>query len=502
MKISPGFRQFFLNNIFPAHVFLLLVFFLTHGYVEHSDILNVKDLIPLFFYLLLLSLILYWLSIRLFQNRSKAGLFTTFVLIVILFYGAIENFFGSFRALADVAVLRYILPVLIVLLAICFWLIKKVKIIPTRLGYFFTILFSVYIIIDVFTAVFDVSTKETATAQKVSGEINLRSCDSCKKPDLYLIVLDEYFGTQGLKQYYNYDNSQFEGELIKQDFNSVKGAVCNYPHTNLSVASLLNMKYFSEPERKSFYEGFKGLKKSLNAIKNNIVCKYLESQGYRINNYSIFHIGNHPPLYYNSFIPVGNNVITEKTLFHRLEKALPVLLPDKLKFGWLKGWLDNGIDRSNKKVLKQTLAGAEKIKERPNFYYLHLTMPHLPYLYDSLGNRMHLTYEMTDRNLLKLDSAYLQYLVYTNHHIIEFIKELKKKTRGQDIIVLMGDHGFRPASRKGEHQLKYMVLNAIYLPDQNYTGFYDGMSNVNLFRVLFNTQFAQKLPLLKDSLFK
>ena len=37
------------------------------------------------------------------------------------------------------------------------------------------------------------------------------------------------------------------------------------------------------------------------------------------------------------------------------------------------------------------------------------------------------------------------------------------------------------------------------MPDGNNSGFYDGMSNVNQFRVLLNSQFKQKLPLLKDS---
>ena len=30
------------------------------------------------------------------------------------------------------------------------------------------------------------------------------------KPDVYLIVLDEYFGSQGLREYFGFDNSKFE----------------------------------------------------------------------------------------------------------------------------------------------------------------------------------------------------------------------------------------------------------------------------------------------------
>jgi hypothetical protein len=65
--------------------------------------------------------------------------------------------------------------------------------------------------------------------------------------------------------------------------------------------------------------------------------------------------------------------------------------------------------------------------------------------------------------------------------------------------MLLGDHGFREGVKKEEYNYVFMNLNAIYLPEKNYDGFYDSISNVNQFRVLLNNQFEQHLPLLKDS---
>ena len=42
-------------------------------------------------------------------------------------------------------------------------------------------------------------------------------------------------------------------------------------------------------------------------------------------------------------------------------------------------------------------------------------------------------------------------------------------------------------------------MNAIYLPDRDYSTLYDSMTNVNEFRIIFNKTFNQKFPLLKDS---
>jgi hypothetical protein len=61
---------------------------------------------------------------------------------------------------------------------------------------------------------------------------------------------------------------------------------------------------------------------------------------------------------------------------------------------------------------------------------------------------------------------------------------------------LIGDHGFR------EHQEKnfqFRNLNAVYISSGNYSEFYDTVTNVNEYRVLFNTLFKASLPLKKDS---
>jgi hypothetical protein len=65
--------------------------------------------------------------------------------------------------------------------------------------------------------------------------------------------------------------------------------------------------------------------------------------------------------------------------------------------------------------------------------------------------------------------------------------------------MLLGDRGFRQGIKKEEREYVFPNLNAIYLPDKNYRLSYDSISNVNQFRVFFNTQFEQHLPLLKDS---
>ncbi|HEU0110529.1 MAG TPA: hypothetical protein VFQ73_06605, partial [Flavisolibacter sp.] len=72
---------------------------------------------------------------------------------------------------------------------------------------------------------------------------------------------------------------------------------------------------------------------------------------------------------------------------------------------------------------------------------------------------------------------------------------IKKATQGKAIIMLLSDHGYRYASNAENY---YSNLAAIYRPDGVYGSYYDSISNVNQFRVLFNQYFHQNFEILPD----
>ncbi|MGZ5133983.1 MAG: hypothetical protein ACXWCG_02480, partial [Flavitalea sp.] len=58
---------------------------------------------------------------------------------------------------------------------------------------------------------------------------------------------------------------------------------------------------------------------------------------------------------------------------------------------------------------------------------------------------------------------------------------------------------YRDGARSNS-KFAYQTFNAVFLPTHNYDNWYNGMSNVNQFRILFNSVFRQSIPLLKDSI--
>ena len=63
------------------------------------------------------------------------------------------------------------------------------------------------------------------------------------KRDIYYIILDSYTSSDSLKQYLNFDNSEFNNFLMKKGFYIANKSRPNYLITYLSIPSSLNMEY-------------------------------------------------------------------------------------------------------------------------------------------------------------------------------------------------------------------------------------------------------------------
>lgn len=142
---------------------------------------------------------------------------------------------------------------------------------------------------------------------------------------------------------------------------------------------------------------------------------------------------------------------------------------------------------------------AGMLSNNPKFVYTHLMMPHPPYYFDSSGK------PSTEKDLISSQfhsnkSAFINYLKYSNKKIISLIDSILLNSTRPPIIILTGDHGSRDClSQPEEIGFQHMNLSAIYMPDKKYPEFYKGLSNVNLFRAVLNSQFHQKIKMLKDS---
>lgn len=474
------------------HFIGVILFFLIHGYRGYRELVPLPGMLLLLAVLTGICLVLYGLSGWWYKSWRKAGLFTSFVAVVVLFFGVFQDYLSEFRITASLSRLLYFVPLCLIAMMVVLIFLKLTRRPLDKPLLFINVVVLIYLLIDLGGLFF---TKKPGSAVTTSN--HALACDTCARPSIYLVLLDEYMGSQGLQSYFQYSNQAFEDSLRQTGFHVVQQAQSNYPFTIYSMASLLNMDFPASIGRASLKDHY-AYTSAVRSIRNNTVSSSLEAKGYRIANLSGFDMAQAPAEYATGLLPDKMGLINSQTMWYRVAKHLPEFLAEKGLISSSQKEIEDNYIRNNEAVMQGALELSNRKDSIPVFAYLHLMMPHQPFVFDSTGKRMRL-YEQAARTPDEMDEAYLQYLVYTNRRIYAWLHQLKQQTQGKAVILLMSDHGCRGAMRK-DKTLAWASFNAVYLPDRQYNGWYDGMTNVNQFRVLFNTLFHQRLPMLKDSI--
>lgn len=483
---------------FPYHVAGVIIFFLTHGYSEYPGLIPFADLFLFLTMMLGVATIFVWIFYKATHSYLKAGLLTSLTLFVYLFFGAIMDGlkYSSFHPLSKYSIL---LPGLFLLIVSAYFVLKKSNKSFHSITLYLNTLFILIIAIDIFSITSRLPFSET---DRRKAEIHAASpCQDCTKPDIYLIVMDEYWGSTSLKSYFKFSNTGFEDFLKARGFFVATDPASNYMATSLSMASTFDMNYllWTGKGKKIEVEDYSRAEKT---ITNSSLIKYLADLNYQINNYSIFKIDNQPSKFNTGLLPSNLELITFKTLFNKMNKDLVWHLHQKAapRFRWLANHFQNDFKEGNQTLLELTTKSLQKTSERPRFTYTHLMMPHFPALYDSTGKESEMNFYDPNVSKEELDGAYLQYLVYTNKVVSRLVEDIQNKTAKKAVIIVMSDHGYRGISVKTENAWSNNNFISVYLPSGDYREFYPTISNVNFFRSIVNSVFNEKLPRLRDSI--
>lgn len=481
----------------PYIVFLLPVFFILHGFWENAGFILFSDLLWPSFMLIAGSCILYLIFRLLLKDARKAGLMTLYCLGFYLFFGAVFDTLKAHSPWRFAYKYSVLLGVFFIIAIVIFLFLRRTRKDLARANFFVNLLFIVFILSDGAMYIAGLFSKQKNSQNAVTATIPA----GVAKPDIYLLLFDGYTSSASLKQWLEFDNSATDSFLLKKGFHIIPGSRSNYEATAFSMASFLNMEYLKRNRK-----GKVPLREEIIdcgvAIRNNKVASFLSNNGYRVVNYSTFDLANHPAIVKQDFIPISTRLILEETLLYRLcdefnwfikiypwlGKFLPVIsLEEKAK--------------GTHKTIQLTIDESAKISDRPRFVYSHFLIPHFPYLYDAKGNRQPDVFQPKGTRMQDTAAAYLDYLEYGNTQIRKLVDGIQANTHNKAVIILLSDHGFRGTDDPKYRFLRFHNLNALYLPDKQYQHWNDSVSNVNHFRILFNTLFNQKYDILKDSFF-
>lgn len=476
----------------PLFVFLLPVFFTLHGYTEYYNLIPAKDAFRLLFFYHLLAAGLLLPGYLLYRNLLKAAFLSYFLLATEFFYGAFTDFIrqsfpGSFPGRNS-----FLLPALLLLLTGLIVYLRKTTKTLHRLSLFLTTSCLLLIVMDLAILVWKINKQRPAEQQQV---VDFTPCTDCATPDIYLLIADGYPGQSSLTDNFGFDNTGFITALRERRFHVTDSSRSNYNFTPYSVSSMLNMHYL---------EGIQGVNSNLEdmricyqTIKNASALQLLEARGYALYNYSIFDFTRQPSLTKASFLPAKTSLITAQTFSYRIMHEIGFHLVTTLNISYFTRKIRETDLVNNTLLIRKTLETARGKTAGPKFVYTHLVMPHYPYYYDSSGNRNN--FRMLTDDFIRNKEAFISYLRYTNQTLLSLVDQIRQSSPQPPVILLMSDHGFREFRDSVAAPYHFANLNAVFRPDSNYTGHYSGQSNINQFRIFFNTQFGQHFPLLKDS---
>jgi len=308
-------------------------------------------------------------------------------------------------------------------------------------------------------------------------------------PNVYYIILDEYGGHESMK-YLNYDNSQFYEFLKEKKFTIPEKSTSNYPISQFSIASSLNMEYLSDLSN-SVGKNSKSYLPAIEMVYNNPVMKNFKSLGYEI------------VIFDSEFVPAENFVLVDDIKCHK-NGMNSILLDSITRISMIGYFVERNDEEERRDLIKCAFSEIKTIgnnKDKPIFAFVHILIPHPPYIFGSNGESVipgnSISSEIWDEKI-----AYIDQLKFANKEIIKVIEKILDKNE-KSIIILQADHGsgFDVNWENPDESMilqRLSILNAYYAPEISKNRFHENITPVNSFRIIFNDYFNGNYKILED----
>jgi hypothetical protein len=337
------------------------------------------------------------------------------------------------------------------------------------------------------------------------------SATSASGPDIYLIVLDKYTGSESLESHFDFDNSDLESFLSHRGFDIPQTAQANYIYTALSLASLLNYRYLDEvPEKPAAQARNKAYVNHL--IEDNAVWRFLRARNYRFIFFPTSFAFTGSNRYADLQLPSPRQIVSEfEIAWRRTTLAEPVVsfICQRLSCGYGITPLEEEAKLLNWRFDKLSQIPRWPRKGRPLFVFAHLTIPHEPYVFNadcSVREPFWPSYTVVQDETPE-KRAYVAQIMCLNTKLKEMVDHILHDSPSPPVILLQGDHGhgriplhipdFESVTPDRIEERTHPFA-AYYLPGANRGIVYDSISMVNVFRTVFRQYFQANLLPLPD----
>jgi hypothetical protein len=456
------------------------------------------------------TLILLLLIALISHNWQKAGITTTFFLLLFYSYGQVYEFLQAHAIFGfSLGRHRYLVVIYAFILIVGLWLIwfrAKDFSATTQALNVIGILLLVYPLFKVVSYSYHTQSSEQRLST-FTPSVDLAGLTRPKAlPDVYFIILDGYGRGNALLKDYNFDNSPFLDQLSSMGFFVATCSRSNYGSTHESITSALNMNYLPELRSEMQARGFTNPDDLWILLKQSKVRSLLKSMGYktvafesgfewtRLRDVDIYLQYTGVPYEMQVFQPFEAMLIRSTALLiwsDSTYKSLPTYT--NTIFGATKFGFEDHINRQLY-ILDQLPHIPSS--PGPKFVFTHILIPHPPFVFTANGD-VQTNPDFYSRDGFwpidkqHTDEGYIDEIKFINSRMAEILRTIIEKSAVPPIIVMMGDHG----SIFADHLLN---LEAFLLPGDGQPALYSSITPVNSFRVIFDRYFGMHYALLPD----
>lgn len=438
----------------------------------------------------LLVLMLYGVS--LLVNRGDSVRAATATMVFTLFFNTYGIVYGFMMEIDLVRVEHYtLLPAYIFLGLYSGWLVTRFrKETSFSLWAIVAVVFTLLTLVSIARILPHEIDKYRLSHTPAQVSVNVK-VETGTGPDIYYLVFDEFSGLQTMRDYWkNPKVDLFQQQLEDMGFTFLEESRSSDIWSIHQIATRLN----------SFdYEYVPGHEeKWLNSIANNSAMTYVEARGYttvmfeefswffptmpEIRADHIYDISMFETLVTRTLYDDFGMLVMDATMLY------PVLhtgRPIYMKYEPLRNFIQYAIEQ---------VPHLEEVSS-PKFVYLHLLMPHQPYLYNAEGQPI-------DPEFYTNWDYYIEYYDYAMTVITDMVARIQAQAdpANPPVIILQSDHGarVRPNNRwlrDFPEEYQRDILFALHMPGFDASQLPQDLDPINTLPVVFNHLFDAGIPL-------
>jgi len=419
----------------------------------------------------------------LFQRKTASASLSAVVFL--LFYYLYGSIYRLLMTPDKFPVYHFILlPLVIALVGYAGYFISMIKPVPASIAHKVLLFLSIFLVAYNVVIILPAELQKVPSKQDpspVSGAVTIANNDQ-KYPDIYYIIFDEYERFDIMRSYFHNDEvDQFAAFLKQNNFFIVTNSRAPTINTQTEMSSRLNLQQYTEKS---------DTKVTLAAINNNKVMQVVKSYGYTTAALDMA-FPNIKADYRISYDP-------QQVAGMAVDEFRQTFLSDTMLDAFLGYFQDTDFSEIKQRnlilyTLDQTASLSTTLKS-PKFVYVHVLLPHMPFIFDKDGNLLP-PQDNYDWHF------YLGQYQYATKLAEDLITKLlaNANPRNPPVIIIQSDHGARNMIRKSKDNIlmdgyleKYPIdyaydnFNAMYLPGIDPATLSDKMPSIDTMVLVLN----------------